>query len=292
MVEFEGFGAFHEKDGSRLPFPSATISSDLARFKKERLEGGAKTKKRKQKHTAISNLTRIPARTPIAKLGKRRPHLLQALERRPPPGALIRRQQDLALLTRLGIPQQGPNGHNLILEPAGPLGPLGPGIALGRIAILGGALDGKVPGHVLRGLPHGLQAVERFLVLGDFGVEGLVEAVPPRGHGFGPDGQADVDAAEGDLVGHVLHRFEARGAEAVHGGGCGGVGEAGGEGGGPDGGGGFAVVDLGERCFLSCVCCWEWGGWIEKAFLTFPRQMSSTSWGSNRDFSMTFLRRV
>ena len=76
-------------------------------------------------------------------------------------------------------------------------------------------------------------------------MEGLVEAVAARGHGFGADGEPDVDAAAGDLVGDVLHGFEARGAEAVHRGGRGGVGEAGGEGGGADGVGGFAVVDLG-----------------------------------------------
>jgi len=65
-----------------------------------------------------------------------------------------------------------------------------------------------------------------------------------RGHAFAADGEADVNAAEVDLVGDVLHGFETGGAEAVYGGGGGGVGEACGQGGGTDVVGGTGVVDL------------------------------------------------
>ena len=75
-------------------------------------------------------------------------------------------------------------------------------------------------------------------------MEGGGEAVAAGGHHFGADGDADVDVAERDLVGNVLGCFQARGAEAVDGGGGGGVGDAGSEGGGTDDVGGFAVIDL------------------------------------------------
>ena len=75
-------------------------------------------------------------------------------------------------------------------------------------------------------------------------MEGLVEATAAGGHGLGTHGDSDVDGSFADLVRDVLDGFEAGGAEAVYGGGAGGVGDSGCEGGGAELVRGAGVVDL------------------------------------------------
>lgn len=55
-----------------------------------------------------------------------------------------------------------------------------------------------------------------------------------RGHQLCAHGDTDIDRAVGDLVRDILGGLQARGAEAVDGGGGGGVGESGSQGGGTD----------------------------------------------------------
>lgn len=75
-------------------------------------------------------------------------------------------------------------------------------------------------------------------------MEGLVESVTTLGHGFGTDSDTDVNRAFGNLVGDVLHGFEARGTESVDAVGTGGMGEASSEHGSSDDVGGFAIGNL------------------------------------------------
>ena len=47
-------------------------------------------------------------------------------------------------------------------------------------------------------------------------MEGFVEAIAPFRHGFGANGNTAFDATATDLVGDILHGFEAGRAEAVN----------------------------------------------------------------------------
>jgi hypothetical protein len=83
------------------------------------------------------------------------------------------------------------------------------------------------------------------LVLKDFGVERSFETVACSGHHFCAQGNTDVDAAIGNLVRDILGGFETGGAEAVYGGGSGGVGEASCKSSGANEVCGPSIVDLG-----------------------------------------------
>lgn len=111
-------------------------------------------------------------------------------------------------------------------------------------------------------------------------MEGFLEAVAAFRHGFGANGNSAFYATGTDLIGDILHRFQAGGAEAVNRGSGAGGGEAGSKRGSTGNVGGFSVG------YLFHVSEELDGSW---SVPTFPRQMSSTICGSMFDFSMTFL---
>ena len=118
-------------------------------------------------------------------------------------------------------------------------------------------------------------------------MEGFDISITTGGHEFCTNGKAAFDATIADLIGDVLHSFEAGGAEPVYraGGSC--VGKAGSEGGGADDVGGSSFVDLDRR--LRILRRKDVGWYMER---TLPRQMSSTICGSILDLAMTCFRRV
>lgn len=134
------------------------------------------------------------------------------------------------------------DGHNLVVEPTSLLRLLGTVVRLRSVVVLHLAGDVEVGTNVLGGLTHGLKAVLG-LASHELGHE-RAHGLGGSRHGLGTHGKTNVDAAHVDLVGNVLDGLEARRAEAVDGGGGGGVGEAGGERGRTDVVGGTGVVDL------------------------------------------------
>lgn len=190
-------------------------------------------------------MTAVSTGTPVTILLERWSDLAQTLIRRPRPDSLILRERNLLGLSTLRVLDLDLDRANLIIEPALLLRLLRLLVTPCSKLILCLSANVKVGADVLGRLAHGLQAVLCFAL------EQLFAEVKPlacggRGHAFTADGEADVDAAKVDLVGNVLHGFEAGGAEAVDGGGSGGVGEAGSEGGGANVVGGARVVDLGS----------------------------------------------
>ena len=240
----------------------------------------ADTRQESESLTAIGHLARVAARAPVSELGKGWSDFLQALERGAPSGTFVLGQGDLDHFTRLGVLDFGRDGDDLLVEPAGLLSTFGTGKRLGGISILHLAGDVKILANVFRRLSHGLHAIGRLLVGQDFWVEGLGRAVASGTHQLRADSQPDLDAAGGDLGGDVLHRLEARRAEAVDGRSGSGVGEASRQAGSPHERRGVSIVDLhslDQRLVDRCP-----GG-----RLTLPRQMSSTSCGSSFDFWLT-----
>lgn len=184
--------------------------------------------KRRCRRTSISNLTGIATRGTTSPLRERSPDLSETLGSRPRPDALVLRQHHL-LDIPLGIRNLGLDGHNLVHKRPLILRLLGTLEALGGVLVHLLPGDAEIPAHVLGCPAHGLHAVAALLGVGCHGlVEGLVERVTAGGHGLGADGDADFDAAGRDLVCDVGRGLEARGAEAVDGGGTARVGEAGG----------------------------------------------------------------
>lgn len=174
-----------------------------------RTEEGEENKGGREKHTAISNLARIPTRALVAIIRERRPNPRERLKGSPPPRSLIFSQCDFFLLSTLRILNLRLDRHDLILKPPRLLRHLGAPITLRGEPILRFSRDIEVLAHVLGCLAHGLHAVCRFLSFQDGVVERLVEAVAAGGHVFCADGDAAFDAAGCDLVGDVLYGFEA-----------------------------------------------------------------------------------
>lgn len=88
-------------------------------------------------------------------------------------------------------------------------------------------------------------------------MEGLLESVASFTHGLSANGDTDLDAAFGDLIGDVLCGLQSGGAEAVDGGSTRSVRDAGCKRGGADNVGGFAVADL--FCLVLVACTSELG---------------------------------
>lgn len=166
---------------------------------------------------AVRDLARVAARGAVAVIRERRADLAQGVICGSPTRAFVFRHRHRPFLARFRVFDDGGDGHDFVVEPARFLGALGPLVGFGGEAVLRFARDVEVFADVLRGLAHGLHAVDCVLgAVEDLFVEGL-RGTGGGGHGFGADGDAAVDAAEADLVGDVLGGFEARGAEAIHG---------------------------------------------------------------------------
>lgn len=167
---------------------------------------------------AVGDLAGVAAGRSVAVLGKGRTHFAEGFECGAPSRTLVFRKCDLFLLAALRVFDHGGDGHNLVVEPAGFLRSFGPLEGFGGVSVLGLSADVEVSTHVFGCLTHGLHAVGCVLALEDFFVEGLGVLITARcGHHLGADGNAAFDVAEADLVGDVLGRFEARGAETVDG---------------------------------------------------------------------------
>ena len=134
--------------------------------------------------------------------------------------------------------------YNLVIEKTSLLRMLSPLITFHRESILSLSTDIKIFCHVLGCLSHWLLTICRILISQDLLVEGLFQPVTAFGHGFCANRNTDIDTTAADFIGNIMDGFEARRAEAVHGGrtGCSGV--AGCEGCGAGNVGGFTVGDL------------------------------------------------
>ena len=157
---------------------------------------------------AIGDLRRVAAGAAVAPLREGRFDLGQRLVRSAPPRTFVLGERDGLLLARLRVLDDGGDGHDLIVEPAGLLRDLGPAERLVRVPVLHLARDVEVRTDVLACLAHGLHTVARLLVLEDLVDEG------PRGlaaeaHGFRAQRQAALDGAHGDLVGDIVDGFQA-----------------------------------------------------------------------------------
>lgn len=216
LVELDGLGAAHEEDG----------------------------------RTAVGDLAGVAAGGAVAELRERRTDLVQGLGRSPVPNALVAGDSHLLDLAGLGVLDLGGDGDDFLIEPAGLLCDLRATEGLSRVGILRLARDVEVRPDVLRRLAHGLHAIRRLLVLQHLVVERLGEAVATGRHELCAQGNADVDRAQGDLIGDVLHGLQTRRAEAVDRGATGRVRDASGQGGGADQVRGFAVIDVTETDVL------------------------------------------
>jgi hypothetical protein len=115
-------------------------------------------------------------------------------------------------------------------------------------------------------------------------VERLLETVTTDGHQFRAQRKTNIDAAGCDLVCNILCSFETGGTESVdcRGGSC--VWEASCKGSSTEFVCGFAIGDLRIGMLDAEVT----GSGDGSKGHTLPQQISSTSWGSSFDFSMTF----
>lgn len=144
----------------------------------------------------------------------------------------------------VGALDLGGDGNDLVVEPAGLLGLLGPPETLGGVGIDLLSGDAKVAGNVLARPAHGHHGVLGLLAGEDALVKGLLETVAAGSHGLGTNGDTNLDRAGRDGVGNVGGGLETGAAETVDRRGTGGVGESGREGCGAHLVGGLAVGDL------------------------------------------------
>jgi hypothetical protein len=163
----------------------------------------------------VGELGRVARVALIAVRQERRLDLLQALKRGAIADALVLGQRYRLALPRLRIFNNRRDGRNLVVEPARLLGYLGSSVGLRRKLVLALARDIEIVADVFRRLAHGLHAVTRLGVLQHLVDEWAFQPIAARGHALRAQGQADLDAADGDLVGDVLHRLEPRRTEAV-----------------------------------------------------------------------------
>ena len=210
LVKFDGLGAAHEEHG-----------------------GGA-----------IGDLTGVASRGPVAELRECRTDLVQRLRRRPVPDTLVAGHSHLLDLAGLGVLDLGGDGHDLLVEPAGPLRSFSATERLRRVEILRLPRNVEVRPDILRSLTHGLHAIRSLLVLQHLVVERLGDAIAASRHELCTHGNTDIDRAQGDLVGDVLHGLQTRGAEAIDRGATGRVRDPSSQGGGADQVGGLAIVDV------------------------------------------------
>lgn len=180
--------------------------------------------------TPIGDLAGVASGAPVAVIGEGRSDFAEAFEGGAPSRAFVLGESNLLLLARLGILDRRRDRDNLIVKPTRLLRPLRTLVRFCSVSILRFSRDVEVLPDVLRRLSHRLQAVLSFLVFHDSRVE-WSGATPffRLAHRLGANGNTDIDTSHADLVGNVLHGLQSGRAEAVDGGGGGGVGEAGGQ---------------------------------------------------------------
>ena len=195
-------------------------------------------------HTSVCDLASIAScggRTPLREGRSDLAELVNRRARTNPVVAIARHLNHLPIL----VLDLGGDGHDLVLEITRFLRLLGTLERLGSELVHVVPCDAKIAADVLGGPAHGLHAVHALLaVLGDLLVKRLFGCIAADRHGLGPYGNADLNVASSNGVGHIGDGFQTGGAEAVDGHGGGGIGKAGGEGGGAEPGGGFSIRHL------------------------------------------------
>jgi len=215
--------------------------------------------------TPISDLAGVASGAPVAVIGEGRSDFAEAFEGGAPSRAFIFGESDLLLLARLGILERRRDRDDLVVKPTRLLRPLRTLVRFRGVPVLRFSRDVEVLPDVLRRLSHRLQAILGFLAFHDGRVEGS-GATPLFGlaHRLGANRDTDIDASHADLVGDVLHGLQSGRAEAVDGGGGGGVGEASGQRCGADHVGCSRMTDL-STLLVSLGCgprCWYLGAYI------------------------------
>lgn len=158
--------------------------------------------------TAIGDLTRVSTGGLVTELRESRTDLGQRVESSAIADTIVPRQRHLLNLASLRVLDLHRDGSNLIIEPASFLRNFRTAERLGRIAVLHLTRNTKVLSNVLRSLTHGLHAVRSLGVAQDLLVERALETVPRSRHQLSTEGDADVDGAQRNLVGDILHGLQ------------------------------------------------------------------------------------
>lgn len=201
------------------------------------------------KHTSVSHLTGIATSGLVTKLGHGRSDLAEGFDGGAISGTLILGESDRLLFAGLGVLDLCGDGDDLVVEPSSLLSHLGTSETLVGIFVLHSSGDIEIIADVLRGLDHGLQTIRGLLVGKDLWGK-RQKLITAHGHALGAEGDSNVNATIGDLVGNVLDGLEARRAESVDAAGGGSVGESSSQHGGSDLVRGSCIGDISEADIL------------------------------------------